>query len=90
MPLPKKVVVLDVHPLPRNQFAFSVSKPLALTTFPFFIANVGVAFIHDLICVWLDFDTAHPHIKAVGGIAPKPRNTSLIRRPLASPRVSLP
>ena len=83
MPLPKKVVVLDVHPLPRNRLTLSVSNPHTLATYARIVPDIWVSFVDNLVAVGVDFDTTDTHIKAVGGISPEPRNTSLIRRPLA-------
>ena len=90
MPLPKKVVVLDVHPLPRNRLALSVSNPRTLATYARIVPNIGVAFVDNFITVGIDFDTAHAHVKAVAGVAPEPAHSAHIRTPCIRSGVPFP
>lgn len=83
-------VVLAVVPLPRDHFAASVRKPLALTRNACVVADVGVTFVDNLIGIGIDFDAAHAHIKTVCSVAPKPCHAPFVRAPSVSARVPLP
>ena len=87
---PENFVVLTVVPLPSDQLAFTVRKPLALSADTCVVSNIGVTFVDNLISIGIDFDTANTHIKTVCRIAPKPSYSALIRTPRISARMPLP
>lgn len=86
----KDFVVLTVVPLPRDQLAFAVRKPLAKTANSRVITDVGVSFVHDVVGIRIDTNATNSHVEAIGGVTPQPANPSPVRLPLARPRVPFP